>query len=183
MSSAGAPRCPNCPYGKFRTELASVGLRERWADREGACWSYGRDGCAWWHLCQQCHLIDRPYDFRTRNASSRPGVAWYTFKGDVDISIDGFKGGGCLQEGCSRVPGARPAPGSPSRSHLDTYVAGAGHRPAARAPTRPIITQQSARQGRSPTITRQSPDNPPDNHTTIRKSYTFHDSLNSKNNI
>ena len=154
MPSAGAPRCPNCPYGKFRTELASVGLRERWADREGACWSYGRDGCAWWHLCQQCHLIDRPYDFRTRNASSRPGVAWHTFKGDVDISIDGFKGGGCLQEGCSRVPGARPAPGSPSRSHLDIYVAEAGPRAGPASPSRSHVCWRASGANPRPCVIR-----------------------------
>ena len=153
MPSAGAPRCPNCPYGKFRTELASVGLRERWADREGACWSYGRDGCAWWHLCQQCHLIDRPYDFRTRNASSRPGVAWHTFKGDVDISIDGFKGGGCLQEGCSRVPGAALA--WPAHATALPPV----HPPAQKSPNNPPDRAAA----------RQSPDNHPTIHPTITR--------------
>ena len=61
----GPAKCPDCPYDRFVAELASPGMRERWAERVNVQWSWGRDGCAWFHLCQKCHLAEWPLDFRT----------------------------------------------------------------------------------------------------------------------
>ena len=46
----GPAKCPDCPYDRFVAELASPGMRERWAERVNVQWSWGRDGCAWFHL-------------------------------------------------------------------------------------------------------------------------------------
>ena len=98
MPSAGSPDCPDCPYNTACTGLTTGGLLTRWAHREGEQWSYRRDGCPWWHYCQKCHLTKWPYDFRTRNASSRPGEAWHKPRGDVDVLVDGIAtGGACGQ--------------------------------------------------------------------------------------
>ncbi len=69
----GPPKCPDCPHDRFVAELASPGMQERWAERVDIQWSWGRDGCAWFHLCQKCHLAEWPLDLRTNNASNRPG--------------------------------------------------------------------------------------------------------------
>ena len=57
----GPAKCPDCPYDRFVAELASPGMRERWAERVNVQWSWGRDGCAWFHLCQKCHLAEWPF--------------------------------------------------------------------------------------------------------------------------
>ena len=72
----GPPKCPDCPHDRFVAELASPGMQERWAERVDIQWSWGRDGCAWFHLCQKCHLAEWPLNFRTNNASNRPGGVW-----------------------------------------------------------------------------------------------------------
>jgi hypothetical protein len=65
MSTGGSPKCPGCPYVKVRSKFASADLLRRWADRQGKQWAYGRDGCPWWHYCQKCRLTEWPYDLRT----------------------------------------------------------------------------------------------------------------------
>ncbi len=69
----GPPLCPHCPWGLKCSELVTPSMREKWARGKGTKWSWGRDGCAWFSLCQRCHLSEHPCDFRTNNGSSRPG--------------------------------------------------------------------------------------------------------------
>ncbi len=73
MPTCGAPACPGRPYSKVRAELATQGLRDRWAERQGGQWEHGRDGCPWRHYCQKSHLTIWPYDFRTRNVPRQTG--------------------------------------------------------------------------------------------------------------
>ena len=90
----GPPLCPDCPFGKKCSELATSGMLERWRDREGKQWSWGRDGCAWFHFCQKCHLVEWPYDLRTGRQSRKK-------RADGEEQ-QGGGGGGAAERGAGR---------------------------------------------------------------------------------
>ena len=85
----GPPMCPNCPWGRKCSELVSQSMRDKWARSEGSKWAWGRDGCAWFILCQKCHLSEHPFDFRTNNGASRPGDDGRRLLSDRALAVSG----------------------------------------------------------------------------------------------
>ena len=71
---SGSPPCPDCPYGRVRSNLSDR-MADAWASREDVKWARQRDGRGWFLLCQQCHFCEWLGDRRSNNASSRGVVA------------------------------------------------------------------------------------------------------------